>query len=138
MLIYAICVLCANSTPARNVPIPSYPQTSGVPHYNQGLQYGDLGCCRSSFPGMYKKFTNYAFLLILVVRYDFLLLEVFWYDVWWVLDFILFFGKFEFFEYFSIHISYGSNLYLEKFSAYISCFHLPFWLISSYFLAIEA
>ena len=32
-------------------PIPAYPQPV-APHYNGGLHYGDLGCCRSSFPGI--------------------------------------------------------------------------------------
>ena len=58
LFICAICILCANATPARNVPIPSYPHTAAVPHYTQGLQYGDLGCCRSSFPGMQPKLTK--------------------------------------------------------------------------------
>ena len=55
LLLLFICVIgisIVKSTPARNVPIPLYPQPAGVPQYNQGLQYGDLGCCRSSFPGM--------------------------------------------------------------------------------------
>ena len=34
-------------------PIPAYPQPV-APHYNGGLHYGDLGCCRSSFPGINK------------------------------------------------------------------------------------
>ena len=51
LFICVICISSTNSTPARNVPIPSYPQSAAPPHYNQGLQYGDLGCCRSSFPG---------------------------------------------------------------------------------------
>merc|ERR1712051_739773 len=33
-------------------PIPAYPQPV-APHYNGGLHYGDLGCCRSSFPDEY-------------------------------------------------------------------------------------
>ena len=36
-------------------PIPAYPQPV-APHYNGGLHYGDLGCCRSSFPGMNKSY----------------------------------------------------------------------------------
>ena len=36
-----------------NNPIPAYPQPV-APHYNGGLHYGDLGCCRSSFPGINK------------------------------------------------------------------------------------
>ena len=52
LFICVICISTINSTPARNVPIPSYPQSAPPPHYNQGLQYGDLGCCRSSFPGI--------------------------------------------------------------------------------------
>ena len=38
-----------------NNPIPAYPQPV-APHYNGGLHYGDLGCCRSSFPGMNKSY----------------------------------------------------------------------------------
>merc|ERR1712126_165445 len=53
LFICVICISSSNSTPARNVPIPSYPQAAAPPHYNQGLQYGDLGCCRSSFPDEY-------------------------------------------------------------------------------------
>ena len=52
LFICVICISSINSTPARNVPIPSYPQSAPPPYYNQGLQYGDLGCCRSSFPGI--------------------------------------------------------------------------------------
>ena len=43
-------------------PIPAYPQPV-APHYNGGIHYGDLGCCRSSFPGI-----NKSYLTILTLK----------------------------------------------------------------------
>merc|ERR1712110_1300145 len=57
-ILYLLCVLSISVTsvisiPRRHVSIPAYPQQAVVPAYHQGLQYGDLGCCRSSFPDEY-------------------------------------------------------------------------------------
>merc|ERR1712150_302140 len=55
--IFLFCFVCINvsfvvSNPAKNEYIPAYPQPL-APQYHQGLQYGALGCCRSSFPDEY-------------------------------------------------------------------------------------
>ena len=58
-ILFLLCCLSISvssviSTPTRNVPISAYPQPAVIPPYHQGLQYGDLGCCRSSYPGIHR------------------------------------------------------------------------------------